>query len=396
MENKVYGIAEFTFDAGKQIAIQNALQKERDLLEAILEATNDAIIMIDTSRQIVAANLQFEVFFQLPRFELVNRTVDELVEHINAREDLPGNLANLLLTFVGDSNQSAAGDFEMIRQERHILIWYSSAVQANDGTLVGRLFVFRDATHEREVDRMKTEFVSLVSHELRTPLTSIKGFTDFILDGDAGPIETTVREYLNIVKFNADRLLSLINDILDITRIEAGRGELRREMQPIKLLIDASMMSVRSMIQEREQRLTFTLEPDVPPIWVDRNRIVQVMTNLISNASKYTPRGGTLRIEARMLKADSEPVKNMPDNVAVPSILMGIHDSGMGISPKDQPFIFTRFYRTERATEEQIMGTGLGLAIVKSLVELHGGHVWVVSEVDHGASFYFTIPLVEV
>src|SRR5262249_49698382 len=255
LDSKVYGIAEFTFDAGKQIAIQNALQKERDLLEAILEATNDAIIMIDTSRQIVAANLQFEVFFQLPRYELVNRTIDELVQHINAREDLPGNLANLLLTFVGDSYQSAAGDFEMTMQERRVLVWYSTAVQANDGTRVGRLFVFRDATHEREGDRMKTEFGSPGSHELRTPLTSTKGFTDFILDGDAGRIEQTVREYLNIVKFNADRLLSLINDILDITRIEAGRVELRREMHSIQGLVDASMMSVRSMVQEREQRL---------------------------------------------------------------------------------------------------------------------------------------------
>src|SRR5258708_11133633 len=120
------------------------------------------------------------------------------------------------------------------------------------------------------------------------------------------------------------------------------------------------------------------------------------MTNLISNASKYTPHGGTLRIEARVLNAESERVKNMPDNVATPSVLMAVHDSGMGIALKEQPFIFTRFFRTERASTLQIMGTGLGLAIVKSLVELHGGQVWLVSEVDHGASFYFTIPLVEV
>jgi PAS domain S-box-containing protein len=392
----IVGALLFCVDISMRLTLQNVMQKERDLLEAILETTNDAIIMVDSARWVVSANLQFETFFHLARYQIINQPVEVLTEQIRMRPDLPDELVNILLTFVGDAYQSAGGDFEIGGPQLRILVWYSSPVYAHDGTNMGRLFVFRDATREREVDRMKTEFVSLVSHELRTPLTSILGFTDFILDGDAGPVGGQVREYLDIVKINTGRLIGLINDILDVTRIEAGRVDLKRSLCFIDELIDSVVQSMFLVIDSRRQQLTLKIEPDLPPLWVDRERIAQAFTNLLSNASKYSPADSELIVEARLVREPEDFAAGAPPDIFVPAIQVAVHDRGMGIAPQDQKHLFTRFYRAEQAARRQIAGTGLGLAIAKSFIDLHNGHIWFQSRLGYGSSFYFSIPLVEV
>jgi PAS domain S-box-containing protein len=363
--------------------VLNFLQKERDLLEAILETTNDAILVVDTARNILATNLQFEAFFQLARNEIINHTIDQVVKAIQD-SNISTKLATILLTLGSDMNQTVGGEINIVLPSKgqRVLVWYSTLVHTSDFTHVGRLFVFRDATQEREIDQMKTQFVSLVSHELRTPLASVKGFTDFILDGDAGEISDTVRQYLMIVQTNTSRLMTLINDIIDITRVESGRIELRRDWHTIESLINASMLLMQTMLTERQQTLTIEIAPDLPAVWADRERITQVINNLLSNASKYTDKGNALRIEAK-LESDNK------------TVIIGVHDTGMGIPDADQERIFERFYRTHEATRNQIAGSGLGLAIVKSLVDLHGGTVWVDSRVGKGSSFYFSLPQVK-
>ena len=389
------GVALFTMDVTGRLALQNALQKEHDLFEAILETSNDAIVMVNMGRSIVTANLQFETFFHIPRYQFVNQPITVLTEAIRTRPELPDDLVNILLTFVGDDTQSAGGDFEIVEPQPRVLIWYSAPVYAHDGTNMGRLFVFRDATREREVDRMKTEFVSLVSHELRTPLTSILGFTDLVLDGDAGKVEGRVREYLDIVKVNTDRLVGLINDILDVTRIEAGRIELKRETCRIDELIDSVVQSMFLFIDNRQQQLTVKVEPDLPPAWIDRERITQALSNLLSNASKYSPSDTEIIVAARLARVPEDCPPGTPEDVVLPAIQVVVRDHGMGIAAQDQKRLFTRFYRAEQASRRQIAGTGLGLAIAKSFIELHDGHIWYESRLDYGSSFYFSIPIVE-
>jgi signal transduction histidine kinase len=240
---------------------------------------------------------------------------------------------------------------------------------------------------------MKTEFVSLVSHELRTPMTSVRGFTDLLLEGDAGPLDARVHEYLEIIKVNADRLISLINDVLDITRLEAGHVELRRDLYSIAAIIDAIVQTMYPLIESRKQCLVVRVAPSLPPVWVDLERMTQIISNLVGNASKYTPNDGEITIEARLIDNPDDLAVGAPGNVFLPAVLVSVHDTGIGIAPQEQAHLFTRFYRTEQASRRQISGTGLGLTIVKSFVELHGGHVWVHSEIEHGSSFYFTIPL---
>jgi len=394
-QGTLVAISHICMDVTDATLTQVNLQKERDLLDGILETTNDAILMLDTSGRVVTTNLQFESFFHLPRFQVVGQPFDSFAEIIRGHAELPSALVNLLMTYGTDTNQSAGSEFETDPPERRVLVWYSAPVHAHDGSTIGRLFVFRDATREREVDRMKTEFVSLVSHELRTPLTSIKGFAEFILDGDAGPVNDELRSYLDIIRANADRLMRLIRDILDLTRIEAGRMELHCDNHSLHAIIDEALVSVRHMVDEHKQEIKVLLEEDLPDIWADRERMVQILVNLLGNASKYSVAGSKIRVAGQVVHPDDTLPPGTQEYISQPAFLISVHDRGMGIPIEEQMHIFERFYRTEQAGRMQIQGSGLGLAIVKSFVELHGGNIWLHSEPGKGTSFYFTIPLVE-
>ena len=231
-------------------------------------------------------------------------------------------------------------------------------------------------TQERELDRMKTEFVSQVSHELRTPLTAIKGFTEVLLGGEAGPVNPEQIEFLDIVKTNVDRLVALIDDLLDIARIEGGRIELQLRPIDLHFVIDEVVTTMRPLIEGKRQELTVEIPPDLPLARGDHDRLVQVLTNLLSNAYKYTPAGGSLRMTAESCEE---------------TLRVAIHDSGIGISAEDQQRLFTRFYRVDSSLSREAGGTGLGLAIVRSIVELHGGTVEVESTPGVGSTFAFTL-----
>jgi CheY-like chemotaxis protein/two-component sensor histidine kinase len=254
---------------------------------------------------------------------------------------------------------------------------YSTPVGDDQGFL-GRLFVYRDVTLEREVDRMKSEFVSLVSHELRTPLTSIKGFTEMVLDGDAGEINEEVEEYLTIVFNNAERLVSLVNDLLDLSRIESGRIQLKLETVDLTGIIGAVTTTLQHKIAEKGQTLAVNIDPQATAVTADHDKLVQVVTNYVSNAHKYTQPGGDLRIDV-----------SRQDGFA----RVAVSDNGFGISAADQERLFTRFYRVDSSITREVGGTGLGLSIVKDLVELHGGQVSVRSAEGEGSTFAFTVPL---
>jgi PAS domain S-box-containing protein len=393
-EGHLVGLSQFTTDIDQQMQTQNALQRDRDVMEAILETTNDAIIMIDLGNKILAMNLQSETMFQLPRFNLVGQSLQRLVDAIRARADLPKAFSDLFVTYPPDSYNSAAGDFEVPEPDRRIFLWYSAPVNDHEGYIMGRLFVFRDATHEREVDRMKTEFVSLVSHELRTPLTSIRGFAEMMLDGDTGEINDEARMFLDIIKVNAHRLSTLINDILDLTKIESGRLSLKADTYLVEEIFSMIEDSMRLLLQEKQQTLTVEIAPDLPEIWVDFERITQILVNLLGNASKYSDSGKHIRLQAKLAQTQADMPKTVPIGITYPAFLFAVADEGMGIELKDQPHVFQRFYRTDEVSRRQIQGSGLGLTIVKSFVELHGGKIWLESELKVGTTIYFTIPFV--
>ncbi len=371
------------------------IQRERDTLEAILETGNDAIIMLDTEQCVVTANLQFESFFGIPRYSVIGQQVEALAARLGENAALPEELSGIFLRLASEPSQTLGGDSELESPQRRTLVWYSAPVYSQTGTLLGRVFAFHDTTRERDADRMKTQFVSMISHELRTPLTSIKGFTELMLEGEAGELQPEVREYLDIIQFSANRLLHLVNDILDVTQLEAGRLELRPARLHVAALIEAAIAPMGPLAMSKRQLLTLELPTAVPDAWADAERVTQILTNLVGNALKYTPDGGTIRVKARILTPFDTLPPNMPSEVRLPTLLIAICDSGSGIEPAAQAELFTRFYRAAQAIESQQAGTGLGLFIVKSLVTLQGGVVWVYSEPGRGSDFYFTLPLAD-
>lgn len=246
------------------------------------------------------------------------------------------------------------------------------------GRYVGTVTTIADITVEREVNQMKTEFVSTVSHELRTPLTSIKGYVDLVLEGEAGELSELQEEFLGIVKQNSDRLVALINDLLDISRIESGRVHLKIEPVDLADTVADASGTFRAVLDKGQIQLVTDMPSDLPRVAADRSRIGQVVTNLISNAIKYSPDGGQVTVTAR---------------VEVGEIVFEVSDQGIGISKEDQEKLFAKFYRVDSSHTQEIGGTGLGLAISKSIVELHGGRIWVDSVAGQGSTFSFSLPV---
>jgi len=229
-----------------------------------------------------------------------------------------------------------------------------------------------------ELDRMKEEFVASVSHELRTPLTSIRGYLELILEGDTGDLTPEQNEYLRIIDRNTDRLLDLINDLLDVAQAESGRLVLNLEPVNLESLVADAVAGMRPAADARKIDLDLHVgDEHEAAISVDRKRIGQVIDNLLSNAVKFTPTGGNVDVR---LRSDNGDVR------------IEVADDGMGIPETEQAQLFERFFRTKAANGQALQGTGLGLAISKGIVEAHGGHITLVSAEGVGTTFSVVLP----
>jgi signal transduction histidine kinase len=236
----------------------------------------------------------------------------------------------------------------------------------------------------------KSDFVSVAAHELRTPMTAIKMSAELILAGAVGAVNDTQRQFLTTIKNNLDRMTTIVTDLNDITRIETGRMRLDLRAFAFQTVIDDVLRASRGLIEAKQQTLTLDVPPDLPEVYADSNRAAQVLTNLLSNANKYTPELGELTLRVRV--ADASPAPGAAG--ASPCLHIAVQDTGLGISVEDQRRLFQKFFRSEdRAAREMAPGTGLGLNIVKNLVELQGGSIWFESEFRRGSTFHFTLPL---
>ena len=234
----------------------------------------------------------------------------------------------------------------------------------------------------RRADQLKSQFLANMSHELRTPLNSIIGFSKVILKGIDGPITDLQREDLTAIYNAGQHLLGLINDILDLSKLEAGKMRLSYEEVNIGEIIHSVMSTAAGLVKDKPIKLIEDVPPDLPTVRADPMRIRQVVLNLVSNAAKFTAEGH-IRVFARRQES--------PEGLA--EILVGVEDTGPGIAPEDMEKLFKPFSQVDASPTRKTGGTGLGLSISRSLVELHGGRIWVESEVGKGSTFYFTLPL---
>jgi PAS domain S-box-containing protein len=349
---------------------------------AVLDAVSEAVVLVAPDGQFVSINRRFRDLFGLTDSDVLGKRFPGLVAEVDRIFADPADFRTRLDAVARDPDSSITAlvvqRWPLTRQ----LELFSTPVRGASGENLGRLYTFRDITREREVDRMKSEFVSLVSHELRTPLTSIKGYVDLMLEEAAGTGATAeeMEEYLGIIKNNADRLMNLINDLLDISRIEAGRVELKRGRVDLHEVVRGVAAALRPQTDARSQTVFLDLEPGGLVVWGDADRIAQILTNLMSNAYKYTPDAGQITVRVRALDGWAQTE---------------VSDTGIGMSPEDQSRLFERFFRSGNEQARRAGGTGLGLAITKSLVELHGGQIKVTTALGKGSTFSFTLPEAE-
>ena len=240
-----------------------------------------------------------------------------------------------------------------------------------------------------QANRAKSEFVSMVSHELKTPMTAIRGYTDLLLGGAVGPINEAQTNFLSTIRFNVDRMQVLVSDLADAARIEAGRLRLSFGRVSIPRIIQEVARSAQGQIDAKEQQLFLEIPDDLPDVWGDQGRLIQVLTNLVSNANKYSPAGASIYITA-------EQTQNRWDPDGAPQVVhVAVRDTGFGIKEEDQHKIFSKFFRSEDEEIRNAPGTGLGLNITKTLIEMQGGRIWFESKFREGTTFHFTVPVAE-
>lgn len=241
----------------------------------------------------------------------------------------------------------------------------------------------------QQANLAKSDFVSFVAHELKNPMTSVKGYTELISAGAVGPVNEVQANFLGTIRSNIERMNTLVSDLNDVSKIEVGR--LRLDFKAIQLneTMEEVIRSIRKQVEEKAQTLSVNFPSELPPLWADRVRLVQVLVNLISNAHKYTPSGGEIEVSA-------EHCQNQWDANGAPEVVhIWVKDNGIGINEEDQKKIFQKFFRSDDPKTREVTGTGLGLNITKSLVEMQGGKIWFESEFRKGTIFHITIPVSE-
>ena len=360
-------------------ALFEEAENKKTQLEQVFASTSDGFLVADLSGRVVAFNRQGGELLGIAPDEVVGRPFQRLVDTLGSavRWEQPGGRA-LLAVIASGLPAAESGDLELRAPEARTLGWRAAPMRDLLGATVGVTITFNDVTRQREIDRMKTEFVSTVSHELRTPLTSIKGSLHLLLSDPALHLDATQRQLVDISVKNTDRLIRLITNILDISKIEAGHIQLELGMHAVGEFVSVAAEGIRAFAESRGIVIESEVEPGLPRVRVDVDRMVQVVTNLLSNAIKFSPPGSIVKVGAGHAGAQVE---------------LRVTDHGRGIAPEDMGKLFKKFQQLDGSNVRSVGGTGLGLAICRGIVEEHGGSIAVDSQLGHGATFTVTLPL---
>jgi two-component system phosphate regulon sensor histidine kinase PhoR len=352
------------------------LAEEKELLAVTLSSMGDAVVAVDADNQIMLFNKAAEQLTGWKFEEVRTRPVDEIIRFINEQTRQP---VESPIDRVLESRQIESGtdhDALVAKFGPHRPVYATAGpIRRNDGSMTGIVMVLHDVSQQREIDRMKSDFINSVSHELRTPLTSIKAYAETMLYDKNMPEETKI-EFLKIIDEESDRLTNLINGILEIGRIEAGTIEITRKAVNMTPVISRAVADLEYLAGKKKITLKAEIAENLPELLGDENKIHSMVTNLVNNAIKFTPENGQITVNAQVCRNE---------------LVIKVSDTGMGIPKEDLPKIFGRFYRVHRPGK-QIQGTGLGLAIVKEIVIRHDGRIDVESEIEKGSTFTVYLP----
>ena len=359
--------------AGEVITIRQQYQEtlaQKERTEAVVRSMAEGLVVVNDKGEVVFLNPAAEKLLGVNQKDKIGKSLSDdlsdeqlvsLVKGQPGRDDLEVEL-------------SAKQD-----QTKRVVRSSNAVIQDENGKTVGMVSVLTDVTKQRELDRMKTDFVSGVTHELRTPIVAIQHSLGVVLNQATGELSDPQRNFLGIAQRNLERLSGMINELLDLAKLEARKVELKPQRVPIQQVVQRVHESLEAWAGSKGIRLERRLPEQALELTCDPGRIEQVLTNLVGNAIKFTPKGGTVMMEATP--------RGSPGGVEV-----AVQDTGVGIAKDDIPKLFKKFQQVGNHTPSTIQGTGLGLAIAREIVELHGGRIWVESEKGQGARFIFALP----
>lgn len=365
----------------RQLEHANAqIKKEKAKDEAILAGIGEGLVVTDENGRITLVNRQAVLMFRWPGREVIGQ---KLVSEIVLQDDRGQRISDEMHPVeqaLKNGRKAVATGSHLFADKTELPLQISASPVVLDGKITGVISIFRDLTKEKELDRTKTEFISTVSHELRTPLTSIREGVAQVYEGILGEVNQDQKEFLGIALEEVDRLAAIINDLLDISKIESGKVVLKKSWVDLKEMAEHLVFSYQSLVKNKRLELSAVVPEEMVEVFCDPDKVKQVLTNLLMNAYKFTPEGGrvTLRVEG-----DERAAR------------VTVEDNGIGISPESLPKLFEKFVQVGRTAGPGIKGTGLGLAICKSLVEMHQGKIWVESKPRVGSRFIFTLPKLE-
>lgn len=357
------------------------LADEKERSEGVMRHLAEGLVVVDKTGRILMLNPAAEKLLNREAKESVGRSLVEGLggEHLLAVAKGP----------LDDNDEThIIKEIELQSKDestKRVLRASSAVVENEAGNMVGMVSVLSDITREKEIEGMKSHFVSLVTHELRTPVVAIQKSLELILSRTTGEINKDQEKFLDISKSNLERLSRLINDLLDMSKLEAGRLAILRSTFDFREVVIEVKASLQSWADDKKIALRIDMKDEPADVTADRDRILQVLVNLVGNALKFTPSGGEVVIVVRSLE----------EKVGVcqgPCLEVAVEDTGIGIDPKDFMRIFNKFEQVSLVSPPSMGGTGLGLPIAKEIVTLHGGTIWVESQKAKGSRFVFVIP----
>lgn len=351
---------------------QETTESERQRLDSVLRHMTDGVLATDRRGKIIIINSRAMDLLSISQDKAIGQSIMKVLklgEKFTFRQLLETQDELILNIPTDDQDTILRGEFSVIQRE--------------SGFISGLVCVLSDITEQEKVEQERRSFVSNVSHELRTPLTSVKSYTESLIDG-AWEDEEIAPEFLKVISTETDRMIRMITDLLNLSRMDQGKQDLNREFVSINELV-AHIINRFEMVLKSEQyrNKKYTIERDFTQrtLWVeiDQDKFIQVIDNIMNNAIKYSPDGG--KITCKLMETHN-------------SVVISITDEGLGIPRKDIGHVFDRFYRVDKARARSMGGTGLGLAISKEVVQLHGGKIWVTSVENKGSTFFISLPYI--
>lgn len=349
-----------------------AIMDEKERIDNIVHSMTDGMVVVDPQGKILMVNPSAEAILGISRQD-IGKPIKDLVkdEHLLS-----------LVKNKSEGQEVSDKDIELFSPNEStlkVLRASSAVVEDNNGKTVGMVAILNDITKQKEVERLKSDFLAQVSHELRTPLFALEKSLSLILDKTTGPLSGDQQKFLDMAGRNLKRLTLLINDLLDLSKLEAGKVALKREPEAVENVIEEALSMLKAWADTKTIRFEKAIQEGLPPVNIDSNRTIQVLINLISNAIKFTPSQGVITVEAS--REDNQEVR------------VCVQDTGIGIPPEELSKVFDKFYQIRSSAKTDVRGTGIGLTISKEIVELHGGRIWIESKVGEGTKFIFTLPL---